>query len=80
MSEGRPYPETRQICVICGQPWEEHLGATLFRLQMEGAEDWPSPEELETKVSYLECIHLLKVAQRGPAGPQGPTGPMGASA
>lgn len=80
MTEGRPYPETVQICAICKQPWEQHLGATLFRLQMMGAEDWPEPEELELEVSYLECIHLLKTANQGPAGPPGPAGPMGVSA
>lgn len=75
----KPYPETTQICVICGQPWEDHIKLTYWRMQIMHDDEMPTDEDVENAVSFLECIHLLKVANQGPPGPAGPMGPMGMS-
>jgi len=75
----RPAPETIQICVVCGQPWEQHVELAYWRLTLSNEDETnPSEEEVEEGISWVECIRLLQEVNRGPMGPPGPIGPMGA--
>lgn len=79
----RPYPEGILVCAICGQPWDKHIRVAYWRLSINEDDQMPTEQEVEEAVSYLDCIHLLTVANQGPPGPPGPVGmagPQGKSA
>lgn len=74
----RPRPEGIQVCRTCGQAWEDHIQHAYLRLMWSNEDETtPSEEEVEEAIDYIDCVALLKVANRGPVGPPGPQGPMG---
>jgi len=76
-----PTPETVQLCAVCAQPWELHVRLAYWRLSINEDDEMPTEQEVEESIGFLECIHLLKNANRGPQGPPGPigmSGPQGA--
>ena len=72
-----PTPETVQQCAVCEQPWDKHVRLAYWRLSINEDDEMPTEEEVEAAIGFLECIHLLKEANRGPVGPPGAQGPMG---
>jgi hypothetical protein len=85
-----PIPITVQVCSSCGLDWDEHVRLKKrrafreFESFLDIHEFWTQELTKDrdkfvalSKVTFVECVNLLKTANQGPPGPMGAMGPQG---
>jgi hypothetical protein len=75
IEEDEPCPVASVVCSVCGLLWDLHREMAERRLGYYDDDDEESPVLLDDDaVQLIDCVHLLLIANRGPAGPPGPPG------